>query len=121
MSIAELSQPERAGELIPVRLVEWHEEGGRVLLLRPRFTSGLLRKYLLPMLRRPHFRIHLDVYGSAAWRLCDGSRTLAEVGTALREQFGQQIEPVQERLALFVGQLCKHRLLELQPVATEGC
>ncbi|MCR4440146.1 MAG: PqqD family protein [bacterium] len=120
MAVEELSQPEQAGELIPVGLVEWQEEDGRVLLLRPRFSSGLLQKYLLPKLRPPHFRIHLDAHGSAAWKLCDGSRTLAEVGAALREQFGQQIEPVQERLALFVSQLCRHRLLKLQRVAEQA-
>ena len=50
-------------------------------------------------------RVRLDEVGSLAWTLFDGRRTVAEVAAALRERFGDRVEPAEERLGTLVRQL----------------
>ncbi|MDZ7374358.1 MAG: PqqD family protein [candidate division KSB1 bacterium] len=96
----------RVAQLRPLRLYPWQEaEDGKVVVLKPKFEHPLLRRYLLPRLRNPNYRIHLDDIGSFVWRLCDGTHTIGEIEQELREHFGQRVEPAFERLSLFLAQL----------------
>ena len=74
-------------------------------LLAPRFKSRILRRWLLPRLKRPFFRVELDDIGSALWLLCDGKRNVKEIAGIMRERFGDRIEPCYERMGLFFQQL----------------
>lgn len=47
-------------------------------------------------------RIDLDEYGSYVYSLLDGQRTVREVGQALDTKFGEQVQPLYERLSLFL-------------------
>ena len=101
-------------DLVPVRLLE-SETGpdGRSTLFKPRFTSRLLVKYLQPLFSRPHFRVTLDAFGSHVWKRIDGSTTVREIGTSLRESFGEEVEPVYQRLGLFCRQLMANKFIRL--------
>jgi hypothetical protein len=50
-------------------------------------------------------RIRMDEYGWAVWDLTDGKRTVEEVGEALKERFGEKVEPLYPRLAQFMAYL----------------
>lgn len=101
-------------DLTPVRMLE-SEDGadGRVTLLKPRFTNRLLVKYLQPRFTRPHFRVTLDRFGSHVWNRIDGSSTVREIGASLREAFGEDVEPVYQRLGLFCRQLTANKFIRL--------
>ncbi len=108
------------GPLRPRRLIGHREEAdGRVCLLVPRFRVRWMAWYLR-LLRRPNVELRLDAVGSATWLLCDGARSVAEVGAALRARFGEQVEPVGPRLALFLRQLEGGRLLCLEDPGAAG-
>lgn len=81
------------------------------MLLKPKFSHPLLAKYLLPRLKKPHYKIKLDEIGSFTWNLCDGKNTVKEIGLLLKEEFGEQVEPLYERLALFFQNLEKNRFI----------
>jgi hypothetical protein len=101
-------------DLVPVRHVEWEVSAdGLVTLLRPKFGNRLLRKHLLPRMKRPCYRIHLDKFGSTVWNLCDGSRSVDEIGEGLLKRFGEEVEPVYDRLALFVQHLDRSHFIRL--------
>ena len=101
-------------DLVPVRRVEWEvSTDGLITLLRPKFNSRLLRKHLLPRMKRPYYRIHLDRFGSTVWILCDGSRSVDEIGKGLQRKFGEEIEPVYDRLAVFVQHLDRSHFIRL--------
>ena len=99
-------------DLAPVRAAEWEEVDGKVVVLRPepatRGLRGLLDRFFHRMSAR---RIRLDEVGSVAWRLLDGKRTAAEVAEALSMEFGDGVEPSQQRLASFIWMMRREGLL----------
>mgnify|MGYP001178653431 FL=1 len=99
----------------PRRLLDWREEDGRCVLLRPRLGAGRLGRWLAGLLRNPHYRIRLDDVGSLIWKACDGGTSLAEIVPRLRERFGDQVEPADQRLVQFVRKMLKGRMLALSP------
>ena len=57
------------------------------------------------------YRIKLDEYGSAVWKLCDGKRTVVQIGDELQKKYGKSVEPLYERLAIFIGVLKREGLI----------
>ena len=101
-------------ELIPVRCVG-HEfkEDGTISLLIPRFKSKFLLNFL-PKKKSPFVRINLDEYGTSFWQNLDDKRNVQEIGSIMREKFGDAIEPVFERLNIFIFQLRRQGFIELK-------
>ena len=93
-------------DLRPLRATEW-EEGpdGKIVILVPKFRNALMVAWVLPFLRAKHFRVKLDDLGSAIWRQCDGTTSVATMGNELLRQFGQEAEPVYERISSFLRRL----------------
>ena len=98
--------------LAPLRVAEWEEEGGRVVLLRPRPQGGGVGGLFDRVF---HFlsaqRVRLDEVGSFAWRQMAGERTVAQVCDLLREEFQDRVEPVEERLGRLVWMLRREGFL----------
>ena len=46
--------------------------------------------------------IHLDEIGSFVWPLMDGERDMIALGVLVKEHFGEEAEPLYERLAKYV-------------------
>jgi hypothetical protein len=89
--------------LAPFRRAEWEESDGRVVVLRPfPTTHGLRGKMDRFFHRLSANRIRLDEVGSFAWLNFDGSLTVAEVAHRMTEEFGDQVNPVEERLGRLV-------------------
>ena len=93
-------------DLRPSRSYEWESEAGEtVVVLVPKFRNRFLVQWLLPRLRNPFFRVKLDAFGSHVWMRCDGQKTVEEIGHSLHRRFGDQVEPVYNRLAAFIKRL----------------
>ena len=91
-------------ELAPVRLADWsQDEEGWVTLERPRPRSKGLKRLsdLLGYYSSPK-RVRLDAVGSLAWKHLDGRPTVAEIARKIRDEFGEEAEPAEERVGLFV-------------------
>lgn len=102
-------------DLIPVRLHQWEQVSeDQIIILMPKFRNGFLRTWLMPRLRHPYIRIKLDAYGSEVWRHCDGKTSVATIAQVLRQKFGEKIEPVYDRLALFIRQSVRTDLMSLE-------
>ena len=97
----------------PRRLLEWREEDGRCVLLRPRLGSGRLARWVAGLGGDAYYRIQLDEVGSLVWKACDGHTSLADIVMRMRERFGDRVEPADQRLARFVRQMLKGKLLKL--------
>ncbi len=99
-------------DLIPVRNIKWEKkEDGLITLFKPKFELTFLKKYVLPYLKKPYFKIKLDHVGSFTWELCDGSLRVKEVAKNLKDKFGEDVEPLYDRLALFLKSLEKIHLI----------
>ncbi len=100
-------------DLKPRRLFEHREEDGKVSVQIPRFRSRFMGWYQR-RLKRPYLQLHLDDIGSAVWLACDGEHSVGQIGEELKARFGADVEPVWDRLALFVQHMRKGELIALE-------
>jgi hypothetical protein len=102
-------------ELIPVHNIEWEliSNSDLVVLKKPKFTHPVLRKYLLPHLKDPNFKIKLDAVGSVVWKNINGQNKVYDIAKILETKFGASVQPVYNRIALFVKALEKHKFIAL--------
>lgn len=95
-----------------MRAARWREVEDRVVVERPRprapFPRILLEWLSFQLAVR---NLRLDEVGSFAWRLLDGEHTVGEVAEALRERFGEAVEPAEERLGHLVRLLRQEGLV----------
>jgi hypothetical protein len=64
--------------------------------------------------KSPYIKISLDKFGSAFWNQCDGNQDVHFIGEKLKLEFGDSIEPVYERLRMFIMQLRKNGFMDLR-------
>ena len=101
-------------DLIPTQNVKWvntDSQDDLVTLLKPKFVNPFFVKYILPRMKSPHYKINLDQFGTAVWHYCDGKNTVADIGNRLKEKFGEEIEPVYDRLSVFIQTLQRSKLI----------
>lgn len=102
-------------DLKPTRNINWENgEGDLIVLLKPKFSNRWLAKLFLPRMKRPHYRIKLDDFGSLVWNCCDGKTTVRQIGASLQKKFGDKVEPVYERLGVFLRQLEENKFVIFQ-------
>ena len=100
-------------DLIPERTREFRdEENGMVTVLVPRFGDGGIGRFLQAFVGKSPISLHLDEIGTAVWRLCDGRRSVYEIGGCLEKEFGDRIEPVYERLGVFLRRMKKAGIID---------
>jgi len=58
-------------------------------------------------------KLRLDGVGAFAWRRCDGSVSVAEIASAMEEEYGGAVEPVEERLVMFLTGLLREKFVLL--------
>jgi hypothetical protein len=104
-------------ELIPVILYNWdfqEKYPDRVCILKPRFDTKLGKRLGKKFTDKEAFKINLDEYGTAVWRILDGKLTVGEIGEHLRTQFGDTVEPLYPRLADFLRILEGQKAIEFK-------
>lgn len=102
--------------LIPVRNINWKEEEELIVLLKPKYKHPLFKKHILPRLKNPHFKIKLDHVGSFIWKQFDGNLTVKEIAKNLKDEFGDKVEPLYDRLALFLQSLEKNHFIKYKGI-----
>jgi hypothetical protein len=60
----------------------------------------------------PTFTVKLDAHGSFVWETINGHRNAGEIAAMLREKFGDDVEPIYERLALYLKLLANNNLIK---------
>lgn len=98
--------------LTPVRKYQ-HEinSDGNVVILMPRFTGAFSRRFLQPRLKNPFIKIELDSIGSGVWLLADGKSNVKSICHTAKNQFGDTIHPVHDRVTKFYSQLYLQKLI----------
>lgn len=84
-------------DMIPVRKYRWIEKD-TVSVKVPRFRSRLGKQFGKLLKKDPTYNVNLDKYGSYIWKLCDGKRTVRIIGQSLSEKYGDEVEPLNQRL-----------------------
>ena len=98
----------------PRRRLDWRDlDDGRCVVLRPQLGEGRIGRWLASKLGDPCYRIRLDDVGSFIWKACDGQTSLTAISGRLRNEFGERVEPAEERLARFVQSMLRSRMVEM--------
>ncbi len=85
---------------------------GKIILLKPKFKNTFLVKHLMPYLKHPFYRIHLDEIGTSTWQKIDGVRSAGVIAEEVSQELGTAVEPAFKRVGLFLHQLKKGELIE---------
>jgi hypothetical protein len=102
-------------ELVPEKNIGWAKtEEGLICLLKPKFQLPILKKHLLHRLKHPHYKINLDKIGSLFWENCDGERNVEEIAQQLKATLGEEVEPLYERITLFLQSLEKNKFIRFK-------
>lgn len=100
-------------DMIPCRNARlgWEQDAeGLVHVIIPR--NGLADRLVRRLVRRPEtLRVDLDRFGSFVWLAIDGREDICRIGERVRSEFGEEAEPLYERLAAFMNLMKNNRLI----------
>ena len=100
-------------ELIPIRVSDWKDnDEGLITLILPKFKSNL-GKVFASMFKNPMYEVKLDAIGTLLWRECDGTNNIYDISQEMLKEFGDDIEPVYERIKIFINMLKNLNAIEL--------
>lgn len=86
--------------------IEWKKKNGRVILIF--HHNKLIEKFIRIFVKKPETTtLELDEMGSAVWNLIDGKKNIYEIGQIMKDKFGDKVEPLYERLIMFIRYLNK--------------
>ncbi|MGN1085372.1 MAG: PqqD family protein [Lachnospiraceae bacterium] len=76
-------------------------------------NTGIMNRIAQKLLKKPKVSyVHLEEIGSFVWPRMDGEKTILALGEAVKERFGEQAEPLYERLAKYVQILDSYHFIE---------
>ena len=78
-------------------------------------NKGIANKIMQVLLKRPKVSfIHLDEMGSFIWQKIDGKKNVFAIGKVVKKHFGENAEPLYERLAQYFGILESYGFVEFR-------
>ena len=99
---------------IPVKneKIGWSRDDDGKITLEIKNT-GVFNKIAQKLFKKPKVSyVHLDKMGSFIWPLLDGKKDITALGVPVKEHFGEEAEPLYERLAKFFQILDSYAFLE---------
>lgn len=103
-------------DLIPVRTstMKWHEdENGMIHIMIPR--KEVIDRLVRLFKKTPdQMRVDLDEIGSSAWKLMDGEHTIGEICLLMSECYGEEVNPVHERVGTYINILRNNKFITLK-------
>ncbi len=84
-------------------------ENNLLSISMPRFNNGFTKKIFKN--KTEHIKLKLDEFGSACWLLMDGKNSVKKIADKLYSQFGEEIQPVNERLTKFLTHLYLQKII----------
>jgi Coenzyme PQQ synthesis protein D (PqqD). len=105
-------QGENYLDYVPVRNPHntWEEKDGKVVIHMAH--TGIYDRVAQKFFHTPRVsHIDLDAYGSFLWNEIDGTRTVGELAERMRTRFGQDAEPLYDRLVKYMQILRNNRFI----------
>ncbi|MBQ6697271.1 MAG: PqqD family protein [Lachnospiraceae bacterium] len=76
-------------------------------------NTGIFNRVAQKLFKKPKVsHIHLDKTGSFVWPLLDGEKDIVTLGVLVKERFGEEAEPLYERLAKYFQILDSYSFIE---------
>ncbi len=81
--------------------ISWDDDEKGIVTLHIE-NKGLVKRITQLLLKKPKVsHIHLDEMGSFIWTVMDGQKDIIEIGKEIEAHFGEQAQPIYERLARY--------------------
>ncbi len=75
-------------------------------------NRGLYNRIAQLIFHKPKIsKIELDEFGSFIWQEMDGTKSIYEIGTHVKDKFGKKAEPLYERLCEYIKTLHNNRFI----------
>lgn len=100
-------------DLIPVRKVQHEIVNNFVVLKFKNSKKGFIDKLFFKNKKEVTYKIDLDEIGSFIWLLIDGKKSVNSLINFTSEKFGEKVEPVDQRVKLFLKQMNDNHLIIL--------
>ena len=103
-------------ERIPVRnaLINWSCDADGIVTLEIENT-GFFNTIAQKFFKKPKISyVHLDKTGSFVWPLIDGETDILTLGESVKKEFGDEAEPLYERLAKFFQILSSYNFINFK-------
>ncbi len=105
-------------ELVPARQCEFEDKNGTVTVLYKKEPSKFDKLFSRWLKNKP-YRIDLDEIGSFIWRKINGVLNIGEIIDIAQDNFGEKIEPAEERVIMFFKQMHRTKLIMLYEKVVE--
>ena len=93
--------------------LKWKEkEDGiiRIIIDRDSLFERIVRKLFFTP---ESYKVDLDRLGSFIWKKIDGKRSLYDIGELLKDEFGDEAEPLYERLIQYMNILKNNKFIKI--------
>ncbi|MBO5321097.1 MAG: PqqD family protein [Clostridia bacterium] len=81
--------------------LNWNKDENNIVTLEIENT-GLFNRIAQKVFKKPKISyVHLDELGSFVWLLIDGKRNISDIGASVKEHFGEEAEPLYEKLSKY--------------------
>lgn len=97
----------------PVKACRYEINEGVVTLFFKDPKPSLILRWFFKKLAAKEMKFDLDEVGAFIWNLCDGKHTVKEIGEKTKIEYGDKVEPVENRVDLFIRQLSKGNFIKL--------
>lgn len=78
-------------------------------------NKGAVNTIAQKLFKKPRVsHIHLEEKGSFIWQAINGKDDITEIGKKVKEHFGDEAEPLYERLAEYIGILESNNFIKLK-------
>ncbi len=78
-------------------------------------NKGVFNWIAQKLFHRPRVsQIHLDKMGNFIWPLMDGDRSIQQIALLVKEQFGDEAEPLYNRLVQYIRNLESYGFVEVK-------
>ncbi len=93
--------------------LKWKQkENGTIEIIKE--NKGLLNKIAITLYGMPkETRVSLDQYGNFVWLMIDGEKTIFQIAEQVKEKFGENAEPLYERLCTYFKSLEANGFVEV--------
>lgn len=86
--------------------IEYQVDNNGIVIISEKqnhWVQNMFRKMKIKI--PPYKNIELDEYGSYVFLQIDGKRNIEEIGQCLEKQFGNNVNPLYERLIMFMNHI----------------
>ena len=96
---------------IPAKSLKYEITDGKVTIFKD--NTGLFNRIAQKFFKKPAVsQIHLDEIGNFIWPYMDGKNSIMDIAALIKEEFGENAEPLYDRVVQYFKTLVSYGFVE---------